>query len=93
MRERLPRYLIDTGAVLLVVGIAATVTLVARRSHCSANPYSDNSACLGDNTSSHVRATTTIRVAQFDTLQQPIPFAVEAGRFEIQLASIVTTVQ
>jgi hypothetical protein len=53
MRERLPRYLIVVGTVILVVGIATTVTLVARRSHCSANPYNDNSGCLSYNTSIH----------------------------------------
>jgi len=53
VRERLPRYLIGAGTALLVIGIAITVTLVVRRSHCSANPYNDNSACLSYNPSIH----------------------------------------
>ena len=43
MLERLPRYPILAGSALLVIGTAVTVILVARRSHCSANRYSDNS--------------------------------------------------
>jgi hypothetical protein len=38
---------------MLVIGIAITVTLVTRRSHCSANPYNNNSACLSYNPSIH----------------------------------------
>ena len=37
----------------MVVGVTVTVILLARRSHCSANPYSNNSACLSYNPSIH----------------------------------------
>jgi hypothetical protein len=37
----------------LEIGVTVTVILVARRSHCSANPYNDNSACLSYNPSIH----------------------------------------
>jgi hypothetical protein len=53
MRERLPRYLIIAGSGALAIGVTITVILVARRSHCSANPYNDNSACLSYNPSIH----------------------------------------
>ena len=53
MRERLPRYTIITGSGVMIVGITVTVILVVRRSHCSANPYTDNSACLSYNASIH----------------------------------------
>lgn len=53
MRERLPRYLIIAGSGALVIGVTVTVILVARRSHCSANPYNDNSTCLSYNPSIH----------------------------------------
>jgi predicted lysophospholipase L1 biosynthesis ABC-type transport system permease subunit len=51
MRERLPRYLALAGVVAMVVGIAATVTLVTRRSHCEGYLYRDNSGCLSYNAS------------------------------------------
>jgi hypothetical protein len=51
MRERLPRDLIITGSGAMVIGIILTVIWVARRSHCSANPYNNNSACLSYNAS------------------------------------------
>ena len=38
---------------MLVIGIAVTVILEARRSHCSANRNNDNSACLSYNPSIH----------------------------------------
>ena len=53
MLKRLPRYLVITGSGVMVVGITLTVVFVARRSHCSANPYEDNSACLSYNSSIH----------------------------------------
>ena len=53
MRERLPRYLIIAGSGALVIGVTLTVILVARRAHCSANPYNDNSTCLSYNPSIH----------------------------------------
>jgi hypothetical protein len=53
MRERLPRYLIIAGSGALVIGVTITVILVGRRSHCSANPDNDNSACLSYNPSIH----------------------------------------
>ena len=53
MRERTPRYLMIAGSGALVIGVTVTVILVARRSHCSANPYDDNSGCLSYNPSIH----------------------------------------
>ena len=53
MRERLPRYLVLSGIVTLLIGIIVTVTLVIRRSHCTANPYPAGIVCQGNTTSIH----------------------------------------
>jgi hypothetical protein len=53
VRTRLPRYLIYAGTAIILIGIALTVTLVVRRSNCSANSLADNSPCLSYNPSIH----------------------------------------
>jgi hypothetical protein len=51
VRERLPRYLLATGTLVVVIGIIVTTVLVVRRDDC--NGVSPRSVCQGYTTGIH----------------------------------------